>query len=113
MLLTNVLFLSLVESSLMSKKRFTLPGTMTSSLPKLGNLTVELILVNLTGIVNNNYLLSHSFYPVSHSQRMLWTQFSPEFHFKVLEDISLNLKHYSCHQAIGHDVIFHMFYSQD
>ena len=39
MLLTNVLFASLVEDNSMLKERFTIPGMMTSSLRKFGNLT--------------------------------------------------------------------------
>ena len=39
MLLTNVLFVSLVENNSMLKERFAVPGMMTSSLPKFGNLT--------------------------------------------------------------------------
>ena len=39
MLLTNVLFASTVEVNSMLKLRFAIPGTMTSSLPKFGNLT--------------------------------------------------------------------------
>ena len=39
MLLTNVLFASMVEDNSMLKERFAVPGTMTSSLPKFGNLT--------------------------------------------------------------------------
>ena len=39
MLLTNILFLSLVESNLMLKQRFAVPGMMMPSLPKLENLT--------------------------------------------------------------------------
>ena len=39
MLLTNVLFASTVEDNSMLKERFTIPGTITSSLPKFGNLT--------------------------------------------------------------------------
>ena len=38
MLLTNVLFASMVEDNSMLKLRFAVPGTMTSSLPKFGNL---------------------------------------------------------------------------
>ena len=39
MLLTNVLFASTVEVNSMLKLRFAVPGMMTSSLPKFGNLT--------------------------------------------------------------------------
>ena len=39
MLLTNVLFVSMVEVNSMLKLRFAVHGTMTSSLPKFGNLT--------------------------------------------------------------------------
>ena len=39
MLLTNILFLSLVESNLMLKERFAIPGMIISLLLKLGNLT--------------------------------------------------------------------------
>ena len=39
MLLTNVLFESMVEDNSMLKERFAAPGKMTSSLPKFGNLT--------------------------------------------------------------------------
>ena len=39
MLLTNVLFTSAVEDNAMLKERFIIPGMMTSSLPKFGNLT--------------------------------------------------------------------------
>ena len=39
MLLTNVLFVSTVEDNSMLKERFGVPGMMTSSLPKFGNLT--------------------------------------------------------------------------
>ena len=39
MLLTKVLFASAVEVNSMLKERFAVPGMMTSSLPKFGNLT--------------------------------------------------------------------------
>ena len=39
MLLTNVLFVSMAEDNSMLKLRFAVPGMMTSSLPKFGNLT--------------------------------------------------------------------------
>ena len=39
MLLTRVLFGSVVEGNSMLKERFAIPGMMTSSLPKFGNLT--------------------------------------------------------------------------
>ena len=39
MLLTRVLFGSMVKVNSMLKLRFTIPGMMTSSLPKFGNLT--------------------------------------------------------------------------
>ena len=39
MLLTSILLGSAVEVNSMLKERFTVPGMMTSSLPKFGNLT--------------------------------------------------------------------------
>ena len=39
MLLTNVLFASTAEVNSMLKERLAVPGMMTSSLPKFGNLT--------------------------------------------------------------------------
>ena len=55
----------------MLKERFAVPRTMTSLLPKLGNLRVSnLILVYLTGIVSDDYFLSGSFYPLRSSQGM-------------------------------------------
>ena len=73
MLLTNVLFGSTVEVNSMLKLSFAIPGMITSSLPKFGNLIQQLlILINLTGVVSDNYFLSGSFYSLRCSEGEFW-----------------------------------------
>ena len=82
MLLTNFLFGSAVEDNSMLKERFVVPGTITSSLPNFGNQAKQLlILINLAGIVSNNYFLSGS--QEVHSERSGFNLFP----YSIFKDI--------------------------
>ena len=95
----------------MLKLRFALPGMMTSSLPKFGNLTSSL--VNLTGVVSDNYFLSGSFYSLRHSEGVFWVQSFSVFHFnRGLYFTVAYMKHYGYLRTISYDVIILISYSK-
>ena len=81
MLLTNALLRLAVKDNSMLKDKFTVPGTMTSSLPS-SETSPE---VTGSGRPHcDNYLLSHLLYAFSRSQGMARIQVPSVFHFKGL-----------------------------
>ena len=113
-LLTNVLFASTVEVNSMLKLRFTIPGMMTSSLLKFGNLTSSSFTwSNLTGVVSDNYFCLIPFIPLGvlreHSgfNRSPYSIFNRGLYFMVEY-----MKHYSYLWTISYDVIILICYSK-
>ena len=72
-----------------------------------------MILVNLTGVVSDNYFLSGSFYSLRCSEGAFWVQSFSVFHFnKGLYFSVVYMKNYGYLWTISYDVIILVSYSQ-